>query len=97
MSDTAPPIDKSTHVEFKIDNNLADLLLMAARLFEKLPPAETRKLEQMISCNRVCKPTAKTVAAMCMSGGFVFAMQLRELQEKREKGFADAGQHAETD
>ena len=97
MSDTEPPIDKSTHVEFKIDNNLAELLLMAARLLKKLPPKEMSKLESIMRINQACKPTAKTVAAMCLRGGFVFAMQLRELQEKREKGFADAGQHAETD
>ena len=90
MSDTAPPIDKSTHVEFKIDNDLADLLLMAAKLYEKLPPAETRKLEQMINCNRVCKPTAKTVAAMCMSGGFLFAMILNEAAKRRIEAPANA-------
>ena len=65
-----------------IDKNLAELCLLMARIFETLPPKQLLKCQAMIEKPIHNKKTAATVAALAMNCGFVFAMQLRELQKQ---------------
>ena len=79
-----------------IDNNLAELCLLMARIFEALPPKELLKCKAMIEKPIHNKAKAATVAALAMNCGFVFAMQLRELQKQHTEKSTNAANDTET-
>ena len=83
MTATANAEAEPELIPVHIDNELARLCLVMARIFEDLPPKELMKFQAMTERPIRNKATAATVAAMAINCGFVFAMQLRELQKQR--------------
>jgi hypothetical protein len=85
MTTTTSTNSEPEMIAVHIDNNLAQLCLVMASIFEKLPPKELMRFQAMTTKPIRNKATAATVAAMAVNCGFVFAMQLRELQKQRIK------------
>ena len=70
-------------IRIDISRELVDLAIMLARTFESLSVQEVTKLRRMLEAPIIAKKDAATVGALAMGCGFIFAMQLRELQRAR--------------
>lgn len=73
----------ATEIAIPISNELADLCIVIARIFESLPPRELMKMQSKLETPTTVRKNAATVATLSMSCGFLFAMQLREMQKAK--------------
>lgn len=74
---------ESNEIRIDLSRELVDLAIIVARTFEALPANEVRKLQAMLEAPHIVKKDAVTVAELAMGCGFIFAMQLREMQKAK--------------
>lgn len=92
MTNDTPP--ESNEIRIDLGRELVDLLIIVARTFEALPAKEAMKLQRMLERPHIVRKNAATVAELAMGCGFIFAMQLREMQ-KAKMGESIDGEHTE--